>query len=299
VTVSSMTGFARTSGAAGDDNWSWELKSVNSRGLDLRCRLHGGLEALEVAARAAATKRFHRGNVTMNLTLNRTGATAEIRINEDVLGAVLAAAAELAKRIDAPPPSVDGLLAMRGVLETVEREETEAERKTLEAGVLATLDEALDSLATDRGAEGRRLDGIIAGQIDAIAELTAGAGQLTAVQPAALKARLRRQVAELLETADGMADGLAEDRLLQEAAVLATKADVREELDRLAAHVEAARELLADQGAVGRRLDFLAQEFNREANTLCSKSQDAALTKIGIELKTVIDQFREQAQNIE
>jgi len=295
VTVLSMTGFARTAGAAGDYSWSWELKSVNSRGLDLRCRLHGGLDALEVAARAAATKRFHRGNVTMNLTMNRPGATAEIRINEDVLGAVLAAAAELAKRIDAPPPSVDGLLAMRGVLETVEREDSEAERKTLEAGVLATLDEALDGLATDRASEGRRLDGIVAGQIETIAELTAAAGQLAAVQPAALKARLQRQVAALLDNADG----LAEDRLLQEAAVLATKADVREELDRLAAHVDAARELLADQGAVGRRLDFLAQEFNREANTLCSKSQDAALTKVGIELKTVIDQFREQAQNIE
>jgi len=299
VTVSSMTGFARTSGAAGDNSWSWELKSVNSRGLDLRCRLHGGLDSLEVAARAAAMKRFHRGNVTMNLTLNRTGATAEIRINEDVLGAILAAAAELAKRIDAPPPSVDGLLAMRGVLETVEREESEAERKTLEAGVLATLDEALDGLATERAAEGRRLDGIIAGQIDTVAELTVAAGQLAAVQPAALKARLKRQVAELLDSAAALSDVLAEDRLLQEAAVLATKADVREELDRLAAHVEAARELLADTGAVGRRLDFLAQEFNREANTLCSKSQDAALTKIGIELKTVIDQFREQAQNIE
>ncbi len=295
MTVSSMTGFAQTAGAAGDYSWSWELKSVNSRGLDLRCRLHGGLDALEVAARAAATKRFHRGNVTMNLTMNRPGATAEIRINEDVLGAVLAAAAELAKRIDAPPPSVDGLLAMRGVLETVEREDSEAERKTLEAGVLATLDEALDGLATDRASEGRRLDGIVAGQIETIAELTAAAGQLAAVQPAALKARLQRQVAALLDNADG----LAEDRLLQEAAVLATKADVREELDRLAAHVDAARELLADQGAVGRRLDFLAQEFNREANTLCSKSQDAALTKVGIELKTVIDQFREQAQNIE
>jgi uncharacterized protein (TIGR00255 family) len=290
-----MTGFARTAGAAGDYSWSWELKSVNSRGLDLRCRLHGGLDALEVAARAAATKRFHRGNVTMNLTMNRPGATAEIRINEDVLGAVLASAAELAKRIDAPPPSVDGLLAMRGVLETVEREDSEAERKTLEAGVLATLDEALDGLATDRASEGRRLDGVVAGQIETIAELTAAAGQLAAVQPAALKARLQRQVAALLDNADG----LAEDRLLQEAAVLATKADVREELDRLAAHVDAARELLADQGAVGRRLDFLAQEFNREANTLCSKSQDAALTKVGIELKTVIDQFREQAQNIE
>lgn len=295
MTVLSMTGFARTAGAAGDYSWSWELKSVNSRGLDLRCRLHGGLDALEVAARAAATKRFHRGNVTMNLTMNRPGTTAEIRINEDVLGAVLAAAAELAKRIDAPPPSVDGLLAMRGVLETVEREDSEAERKTLEAGVLATLDEALDGLATDRASEGRRLDGIVAGQIETIAELTAAAGQLAAVQPAALKARLQRQVAALLDNADG----LAEDRLLQEAAVLATKADVREELDRLAAHVDASRELLADQGAVGRRLDFLAQEFNREANTLCSKSQDAALTKVGIELKTVIDQFREQAQNIE
>ena len=295
MAVSSMTGFAQTSGAADDNSWSWELKSVNSRGLDLRCRLHGGLDALEVAARAAATKRFHRGNVAMNLTLNRSGTTAEIRINEDVLGAVLAAAAELAKRIDAAPPTVDGLLAMRGVLEVVEREESEAERKTLEAGVLATLDEALDALATDRAAEGRRLGGIVTGQIDTIAELSASAGQLAAVQPAALKARLQRQVAELLDNADG----LPEDRLLQEAAVLATKADVREELDRLAAHVEAARELLDDKGAIGRRLDFLAQEFNREANTLCSKSQDAALTKIGIELKTVIDQFREQAQNIE
>ena len=166
-------------------------------------------EAMTTLTRALKKAR-KRGQTIAWLGRHRTGATAEIRINEDVLGAVLAAAAELAKRIDAPPPSVDGLLAMRGVLETVEREETEAERKTLEAGVLATLDEALDSLATDRGAEGRRLDGIIAGQIDAIAELTAGAGQLTAVQPAALKARLRRQVAELLETADGMADGLAE-----------------------------------------------------------------------------------------
>jgi len=145
------------------------------------------------------------------------------------------------------------------------------------------------------GAEGRRLGAIVAEQVDAIADLTTGAGELAALQPAALKARLRQQVAQILEDAAG----LPEDRLLQEAAILATKFDVREELDRLAAHVEAARELLGDDGAVGRRLDFLAQEFNREANTLCSKSQDAALTKIGIELKTVIDQFREQAQNIE
>ncbi|MBT3536756.1 MAG: YicC family protein [Rhodospirillaceae bacterium] len=295
MSVSSMTGFARASGGVGDDSWTWELKSVNSRGLDLRCRLQGGLDGLEAAARAAATKRFHRGNISMSLNLNRAGATAEVRINDDVLETMLAVAGDLAKRIDAPPPSVEGLLALRGVVETVDREDSEDDRQALEAGVLLTLEETLKLLAQDRGAEGARLGGIIDGQVDAIATLTQSAGELAALQPAALKARLQQQVAAILEDAAG----LSEDRLLQEAALLATKADVREELDRLSAHVEAARELLADDGAIGRRLDFLAQEFNREANTLCSKSQDAALTKIGIELKTVIDQFREQAQNIE
>ncbi len=295
MSVSSMTGFARASGGVGDDSWTWEIKSVNSRGLDLRCRLQGGLESLEAAARAAATKRFHRGNVAMSLTLNRARATAEVRINDDVLETMLKVADDLAKRIGAAPPTVEGLLALRGVVETVDREDNDDDRKALEAGVLATLEQTLDLLARDRGAEGRRLGAIVAEQVDAIADLTTGAGELAALQPAALKARLRQQVAQILEDAAG----LPEDRLLQEAAILATKFDVREELDRLAAHVEAARELLGDDGAVGRRLDFLAQEFNREANTLCSKSQDAALTKIGIELKTVIDQFREQAQNIE
>ena len=231
----------------------------------------------------------------LGLTLNRAGATAEVRINDEVLETMLKVADDLAKRIGAAPPTVEGLLALRGVVETVDREDSDDDREMLETGVLACLEQTLDLLVQDRGAEGKRLGAIVAGQVDAIAALTKNAGELAALQPAALKARLQQQVAHFLADAAG----LPEDRLLQEAALLATKSDVREELDRLAAHVEAARELLAADGAIGRRLDFLAQEFNREANTLCAKSQDAALTKIGIELKTVIDQFREQAQNIE
>ncbi|MBT4045830.1 MAG: YicC family protein [Rhodospirillaceae bacterium] len=295
MTVSSMTGFARAAGAIGAYSWAWEVKSVNSRGLDIRCRLQGGLDRLEATARAAAARRFHRGHLAMNLTLNRVGAEATVRINNEVLETVMTVATYLAERINAPPPTVDGLLALRGVVETVEAEESEEDRKALEAGVLATLEEVLDLLTRDREAEGQRMGDIVGGQVDTIATLTKAAGGLAALQPAALKARLQQQVADIL---DG-ATGLSEERLLQEAALLATKADVREELDRLTAHVSAARELLADDGSIGRRLDFLAQEFNREANTLCSKSQDAGLTKIGVELKTVIDQFREQAQNIE
>ncbi len=295
MAVSSMTGFARAAGGVDAYSWAWEIKSVNSRGLDLRCRLQGGLDGLEATVRAAAAQRFHRGNLTMNLTLNRAGAEATVQINAGVLEQMLAVANDLAGRIKAPPPTVEGLLALRGVVETVEPQDSEDERKVLEAGVLSCLADALDLLTADRRAEGQRLDDIVSAQVDTIAALTESAGALAALQPAALKARLQQQVADIL---DGAA-GLSEERLLQEAALLATKADVREELDRLAAHVGAARELLTDDGAIGRRLDFLAQEFNREANTLCSKSQDAALTKIGIELKTVIDQFREQAQNIE
>jgi uncharacterized protein (TIGR00255 family) len=290
-----MTGFARAAGGAGAYSWIWEIKSVNSRGLDLRCRLQGGLDGLESRVRADAAQRFHRGNLIMNLALTRVGREPTVQINTGVLETMLAVANDLAGRINASPPTVDGLLALRGVVETVEPEESEEDRKALEAGVIFCLEEALELLLTDRRAEGQRLDDVVSAQIDVIAALTKSAGELAALQPAALKARLRQQIADIL---DG-AVGLSEDRLLQEAALLVTKADVREELDRLIAHVSAARDLLASDGAIGRRLDFLAQEFNREANTLCSKSQDAALTKIGIELKTVIDQFREQAQNIE
>ena len=295
MAVSSMTGFARGAGGAGAFSWAWEIKSVNSRGLDLRCRLQGGLDGLEARARATAARRFHRGHLAMNLSVNRTGAEPTVQINTGVLEEILTVANDLAGRINAAPPTVEGLLALRGVVETVEPEDSEDERKALEAGVFACLEETLDLLAKDRLAEGQRLDEIVSAQVNTIADLTKSAGKLAALQPAALKARLQQQVADILDSATG----LSEERLLQEAALLATKADVREELDRLSAHVSAARELLADDGAIGRRLDFLAQEFNREANTLCSKSQDAALTKIGIELKTVIDQFREQAQNIE
>ncbi|MDP6344729.1 MAG: YicC/YloC family endoribonuclease [Alphaproteobacteria bacterium] len=290
-----MTGFARAAGSHGAYSWTWELKSVNSRGLDLRCRLQGGLDGLEVGVRAAAARRFHRGSISLNLSLLRTDAEASVRVNQDVLAKILAAASQLGDDVQAAPPTIDGLLALRGVIETVEPAESDEQRQELEAAIQASLEEALDRLTEGRQVEGGRLSEIVGDQLDAIARLTGRARDCAEAQPEALKQRLRQQVADLLEASAG----LSEERLMQEAALLATKADVREEVDRLTSHITAAGDLLSDDGAIGRRLDFLAQEFNREANTLCSKSQDVELTGIGIELKTVIDQFREQSQNIE
>ena len=295
MTISSMTGFARASGNLDGDSWSWEIKSVNSRGLDLRFRLQGGLDELGSSIRTAATNRFHRGALTLHLNLNRSKTNLETKINEDLLNKVLAVADDLAQRMKAAPPSVESLLSIRGIVDTFAVEASEKEQKEFEAQVLVTLEEALVALAVDRKTEGRRLADILDDQVNAIATLTSNASSLMFTQPAAIKIRLQQQISELIN----QNNKLPEDRLLQEVALLVIKADVREELDRLSAHIEAAKELLNQGGIIGRRLDFLAQEFNREANTLCSKSQDTSLTKIGIELKTVIDQFREQAQNIE
>jgi len=290
-----MTGFARASGSLGKDSWSWEIKSVNSRSLDLRCRLQGGLDKLESSIRKTVANRFHRGAVTLHLNITRPKSNLEIKINEGLLKSVLTVADDLAQRSKATPPTVESLLSIRGVLDTIEIETPEEDQKAFEVLLLGTLEEALDDLEYSRGAEGRRLIAIIEKQINTIGTLTSEASSLMLNQPAVLKSRLQQQISELVNEHNK----LPEDRLLQEVALLAIKADVREELDRLTTHVEAARELLNQGGVIGRRLEFLAQEFNREANTLCSKSQDVSLTKIGIELKTVIDQFREQAQNIE
>ena len=295
MAISSMTGFARASGNLDGDSWSWEIKSVNSRGLDLRFRLQGGLDELGSSIRTAVTNRFHRGALTLHLNLNRSKTNLETKINEDLLNKVLAVADDLAQRMKAAPPSVESLLSIRGIVDTFAVEASEKEQKEFEAEILLTLEEALDALAVDRKTEGRRLADILDDQVNAIATLTSNASSLMFTRPAALKIRLQQQISELINHNNK----LPEDRLLQEVALLAIKADVREELDRLSTHIEAAKELLNKGGVIGRRLDFLAQEFNREANTLCSKSQDTSLTKIGIELKTVIDQFREQAQNIE
>ena len=296
MTVNSMTGFARTQGSLDGWSWWWEVRSVNAKGLDVRLRYPSGWDAVDQPAREAAAKRFKRGNLSASLTVERAVTGAAVTVNRELLGQLVAIAVDLKKEHgDAlEVPRLDGLLAVRGVLEQAEEDDSEEAKTAREAAVLASFAEALDALSVARSEEGAKLDAVLNGHLDTIAELADKARGLAAVRPEALRERLRRQVADLLEVSN-----LAEDRLLQEAALLATKADVREELDRLDAHVAAARALMAAAEPVGRRYDFLCQEFNREANTLCSKSQDSELTAVGLELKTVIDQLREQVQNIE
>jgi uncharacterized protein (TIGR00255 family) len=295
MTLASMTGFARASGVHGTLRWAWELKSVNSKGLDLRFRLPPGRDLLEPAIRAAISKVISRGNITVNLTLQREGAAPQVRVNEDVLAAVIATSRELSKKIEAQPPTLDGILSIKGVMEVVETEETEAEHEAANAALLKGFEAALKELVAMRGREGEVIGGVLSGRVAEIEKLAKAAESSPARSAEAIRARLGEQVKELLAASSA----LDPERLHQEAALLAAKADVREELDRLNAHVSAARALLKNGGAVGRKLDFLAQEFNREANTLCSKSNDVSLTAIGLELKTAVDQFREQVQNIE
>jgi uncharacterized protein (TIGR00255 family) len=294
--IASMTGFARGEGAEAGLHWAWEVKSVNGRNLDVRCRLPLGFEALEPPARAAVAEHCKRGNVAVLLTVSRGQQAPRIRINREVLDQLLVLLTELEGKVEAAPPRLDGLLAVRGVIEAVEEEElSEAAREARNTRIMETLAQTLAALQTMRGEEGARLGALLVAHLDEIERLHGRAGASAAAQPAALKARLKTQVETLLEASPA----LSEERLAQEAALLATRSDVREELDRLAAHVAAVRKLLETGGPVGRRLDFLCQEFNREANTLCSKSSDVELTTIGLELKAVIDQLREQVQNIE
>lgn len=290
-----MTGFARAEGQHDGLGWAWELKSVNGRGLDIRTRASQGFENLEPLARQKLGEALKRGNVNVSLVVERRTGEAGIRINRAVLDQVLALQAELAGKVDAAPPRLEALLAVRGVVEAGEEEADEEARAARDADILAGLEQAVKAMVASRLEEGARLAAILTGHLDRIEELTAQAQALGSVQPEALKARLRQQVTELLEASPA----LNEDRLAQEAALLATKADIREELDRLAAHIAAARELMQAGSQIGRRFDFLCQEFNREANTLCSKSGDAELTRIGLELKAVIDQLKEQVQNVE
>ena len=290
-----MTGFARAEGQAGGYEWVWEVKSVNGRGLDVRCRLPAGMEALELPIRAQVGERLKRGNVIVHLRISASEGEATIRVNRPLLDQLSVLAKELESEAGVAPPRADGLLSVRGVIETVEPEETAEARQGREREMMASLATALDELAAARRQEGGRLAEVLSAQLDEIARLAAAAEGLAAAQPEAIRARLKEGLEAVLESAPA----LSEERLEQEVAILIGKADVREELDRIGAHVANARELLLSGGAVGRRLDFLAQEFNREANTLCAKSADMELTRLGLELKTVIDQFREQNQNIE
>jgi uncharacterized protein (TIGR00255 family) len=291
-----MTGFARVEGSQDGSSWAWELKSVNSKSLDVRLRLPPGFDYLEPALRTSLAQRLKRGAVSATLSLTRdTGAGGGLRVNRAALDQILALADELTGRIEAAPPRLDGLLALRGVLESAGEEESPEARGTLAAVFLAGWETALASLVATREAEGARLAAVLRERLAEMTLLAAAAEASAAAQPDAIRARLRSLVAALLDASPA----LPEERLAQEAALLVARADIREELDRLAAHLAAAQDLLREGTAIGRRFDFLCQEFNREANTLCSKSADVELTRTGLALKVAIEQLREQVQNIE
>jgi uncharacterized protein (TIGR00255 family) len=287
-----MTGFARVEGALGAWSWAVEARSVNGRALESRFRGPPGFEALERVAREAAQARFQRGQVGVNLQARRAEAAGRSRVNQEVLEGYLALGAPLVAAGRAAPPTLDGLLALSGVIEAGEDDDPET-HAAVEAAMSASIARALDGLKAARLAEGAALSGLLSGFLERIVQATAAAEAEAAGQPAAIRDRFARRLAELV------GEAASPERILQEAAAQALKADVREELDRLAAHVASARGLLTASDAAGRRLDFLTQEFMREANTLCAKSATAALTGHGLTLKAVIDQFREQAQNVE
>jgi uncharacterized protein (TIGR00255 family) len=295
MALSSMTGFARSHGVSGSYGWAWEIKSVNGKGLDLRLRLPSGWDAIEGAVRARAAETLARGSVQAGLTVERSGAAPVVRINAAVLDAVLTSMRELGRRVEASPPTLDGLLALKGVMEVSDIEESEEERRGAEAAATKGFADAIAALAEMRRHEGLALGQVLTARLNEIAALAQRADQSPGRQPEAIRARLAAQIATLLE----QSERFDPDRLHQEAIMIASKADVREELDRLAAHVAQAQHLIAQGGPIGRRLDFLAQELNRETNTLCAKANDLELTNIGLELKAAVEQFREQVQNVE
>jgi uncharacterized protein (TIGR00255 family) len=288
-----MTGFARAEGDELGISWVWELKSVNGKSLDLRLRLAPGFDALEPGLRATLAQRFRRGNISAALAITRT-APAALRVNRDALAQLVSLMSELAGEIDAAPPRLDGLLALRGIVETIEDDE-EAVIERRRSAVLGSWETALDRLAAARAEEGARLALLLRDQLEEMAAFVRAAEACAAAQPEAIRERLNKMLASLAD----LVPGLPEERVAQEMALLVARSDVREELGRLHAHIEQARDLLQQGEAIGRRLDFLCQELNREANTLCSKSAEIELTRIGLSLKAAVEQFREQVQNIE
>jgi uncharacterized protein (TIGR00255 family) len=293
MTISGMTGFGRAEGSLGAWSWAVEARSVNGRNLDIRFRGPPGFESLERVAREGAQSRFQRGQLTIGVQAKRAEGAAAIRLNLEQLERYLAAGAPYVASGQAAAPSLDGLLGLRGVIEAADAVEDPEAQATLEAAISASIGLALDGLAGGRAEEGQALAGVLDGLVDQIGALTSKASALAAGQPVLIKARFEKRLTELA------GEAVTEERILQEAAAMAVKADVQEELDRLRGHVDAARALLTTDGGVGRKLDFLTQEFMREANTLCSKSASGGLTSVGLDLKGSIEQFREQVQNVE
>ena len=294
--IFSMTGFARTEGFNEFCSWTWELRSVNGKGLEIRSRLPNGFEKLELTARDRIKKSLHRGNISLFLNLDWVRTEQTFAINEDVLNNYLDLLPHLSERIpNATPVTIDGLLSLKGIIEPKDETVPEDTMRNLEIELMSSLDRALIALQNMRADEGAILGRILNQQLDSIALLCQKATEVASTQPNALRECLKKQVNALLDDVPT----LSPERLEQEVALLLTKADVSEELDRIGAHTEAAKKLLGLDSPIGRKLDFLCQEFNREANTLCSKSNDMNLTRIGLDMKILIEQSREQIQNIE
>lgn len=293
--LKSMTGFARCDGARGAVAWHWEIRTVNGRGLDVRLRLPPGYEGLEQPVREMCKEALVRGNCNVALTTRAQPGAVRIRLNEAALEQVTAAMARARQLTAAAAPSLDGLLAIRGVLDYSEGEADESAAAEINAAMLQDFAQALQQVVEARKAEGAHLEAAISGQLDEIERLVRSIEAAPGRSPEAVRTRLRELVSRLIDEAPG----LDEQRLYQEAVLLATKTDVHEEIDRLYAHIAAARELLASHAAVGRQLEFLAQEFNREANTICSKAGDREISQAGLALKAAVDRLREQVQNIE
>jgi uncharacterized protein (TIGR00255 family) len=294
--LASMTGFARAAASIPQGNLAWEIKTVNARGLDLRLRLPGGFDAYEADYRGRIAAVLGRGTCQAGLSVQRPPQPPEIRIDPAVLQTLIKAiGAAASPESTIGPVTMDGLLAIRGVVEVSEPTDDPAAYRAIGEAGAALLDEALARLDKARRGEGEALGKLLLGRLDQIAALTRAAEQTPGRSVAAVRERLVRSVAALLDSVPA----LDPNRLHQEAIMLAARSDIREELDRLAIHRQSAAELIAGGGVVGRRLDFLAQELAREANTLCAKSNDAALTAIGLDLRHQIEQFREQVQNLE
>ncbi len=295
MAIASMTGFAREAGVTGPYQWAWEIKTVNGRGLEIRVRTPSGLDHMGEEARGQILKALTRGQGQLNLALSKASSVPALRVNRDVLQSLLSAIGDLSLPDNVKPASLDGLLAVRGVVELDEDAVDPARDESLTAALKEGVGRLIEALKAARAREGQALAAVLGQQLDGIGRLVDEAEASPSRRPEAIRARLEAQVSELL---DGKAT-LDPARLHQEAVLIAARADIREELDRLRAHVEAARSLLREGGSVGRRLDFLAQEFGREANTLCAKANDVSLSRIGLDLKAVIEQFREQVQNVE
>ena len=296
MSLTSMTGFGRSDGVSGGTSWVWEVRTVNGRGLDLRLRLPPGLDALEPKLREAAARKLNRGSINATLTTKQAGSGMMLKLNEAVLDDLLRAVEVVRTRVGGPAPTAESLMGFRGLIDTVEATEDEVTAAARSEAMLVSFERALDGVVESRQAEGRRLAQVIAEQLAAVERVVAFVETSPARSVEAISSRLAEQVQKLLAASGNALDPA---RLHQEAALLATRIDVEEELKRLTAHVAAARDLMTAGEPAGRKFDFLTQEFNREANTLCSKANDPQITRAGLELKAVIDQMREQVQNIE